>query len=80
MLAILSLQVQDVSHHVWGCGNDPQIGFCGTVGSAGTLFPVAQGPQRDLELLRELALRQPQSLANLLWIGNGSHPCQLIVG
>src|SRR5215207_7685833 len=73
-------RLQDPAHSIWGGRDDPQIGFGGTVGSAGALFPIAQGPQRDLKLLRKLALREPQSLTNLLRIGNASHPCQLLVG
>jgi len=42
-LMILSLQVQDPSHRIWGSLNDPQLGFGGAVGPASALFPVAQG-------------------------------------
>jgi hypothetical protein len=56
--------MQEAAHGIWG-GDDPQIGFGGAVGSASTLFPVTQDPQRGLELLRKLALCQSQTLANI---------------
>ncbi len=71
--------MQDAAHGVRGGRDDPQIGFGGAVGPARALLPVAQGALRDLELRRKLAWRQPQALANLLRIGNTSHPCQLVV-
>ena len=42
-LMILSLQVQDPSHRIWGSLNDPQVGFGGNCGAAGPRFPIAQG-------------------------------------
>jgi hypothetical protein len=42
-LMILSPQVQHPLHRIWGSLNDPQLGFGGTVGPAGALFPGAQG-------------------------------------
>ena len=79
-LALLCLHLEDPAHGIRVSGDDPQIGFGGAVGSAGALFPIAQGPQRDLELPRKLALRQPQLLTDLLRMGNAPQPSQLIVG
>ena len=71
---------QSASHRLWVTSDHPQIGLGGRVGGVAVLFPIPQRANWDVELFRELLLRQAERPADDLHLRRPLHAQKVGVG